>query len=96
MKGAVRRTEKPAKMSKTGATVTDLPAVAGKPGEFRGRNTACQAAWRFTKTAQLINNSHRIEEGVVVAAVDLYSLVCSGNGCSAAGTENCSGAFLVR
>ncbi len=61
--------EMPAKVRAAMFAVSNLPAVSGKPGELRGGEPCRHDSRGLCKTAQLVQYSSWIEEGVFMAAL---------------------------
>lgn len=69
----------PAQMGVAGGAEGDLPGMAGKPGEFDAGGALWLDTGRPLKTTDFKGNAGRVEEGMLVAAIDTDGLVLAGD-----------------
>ena len=67
-------------MLQAACAVDNLPAIPCKPGKFPAPGTIYQAAGGIIETADFVNNSCRVEKGVLVFSVLTESLFWGGDG----------------
>lgn len=71
--------EQPAKMGAADSAKDDFPAMSGKPGEFAAGFSEWSYAGNLAEAANGKGQTGGIEKGVLVAVIDLDSLVAVGD-----------------
>ena len=66
--------ERPAQVHFADGAAEAAPLVAAKPGKFRARLPDLEGTRRCRETTDSVNDTHRVDEGMLVLVVDLDAI----------------------